>query len=200
MFKKLIKAVTKWIKAIFDKEELEEFLYGIDAEYDEGKAAVETPKPIVADKVTDEPKTETAKPADVVRGDDVNFDELNFCWGGFNGGKAKRVDNVEIGGLSVKSSGMSYKWVKYGCEGLGAASGDDYSQTLACLFVRIGGKWQGGKFDWISTSRRTRDFKNIAEGYNGWRKDAIQAADGYAFVIVSKDGKKRTNAISSVVG
>ena len=37
------------------------------------------------------------------------------------------------------------------------------------------------------------EVKNISEGYNGWPKDSIGKADAYAFVIVSKDGRKRTN-------
>ena len=60
-------------------------------------------------------------------------------------------------------------------------------------YVRVGGKWQGGKFDWISTSRLSRDFKNVRDGYGGWRKDAIEAAEAFAFVICSKDGKRRSN-------
>ena len=125
--------------------------------------------------------------------DAVDFSSLDWCWGGFGGAKAKPVDGCEICSLKVTADGISYKWVKGGCEKLGAASRDDYDHTLACLFVRVGGKWQGGKFDWISTSRTTRDFKNVRKGYGGWRKDAIEAAEAFAFVICSSDGKKRTN-------
>ncbi len=125
--------------------------------------------------------------------DTVDFAALDWCWGGFKGGGAKTVDGAEITALKVTASGLSYKWAKGGCEKLGASSSTDYSATLACLFVRVGGKWQGGKVDWISTSRTTRDFANVREGYNGWRKDAIEAADAYAFCVVSKDGRKRTN-------
>lgn len=129
--------------------------------------------------------------------DAVDFADLDWCWGGFDGKKAARVDGCEIKSLKVTASGLSFKWARGGCEQLGAASASDYSRTLACLFCRIGGKWQGGKFDWISTSRTTRDFANVRDGYNGWRKDAIETAEAYAFCIVSKDGKKRTNVIIS---
>ena len=129
--------------------------------------------------------------------DAVDFSSLDWCWGNFKAGGAQLVDGCRIGSLRVTSSGLSYAWEQGGCERLGASSRKDYSQTLACLFVRIGGKWQGGKVDWISTSRTTRDHKNIREGYAGWRKDAIEAADAFAFVIVSKDGKKRSNVIST---
>lgn len=124
--------------------------------------------------------------------DAVDFASLNWSWGGFNGKAAKPVDGCEIGSLKV-SENLTYKWVRGGCEKLGATSRDDYDHTLACFFVRIGGKWQGGKIDWISTSRTSRDFKNVRDGYGGWRKDAIEAADAYAFVICSKDGKRRSN-------
>lgn len=128
--------------------------------------------------------------------DAVDFAALNWCWGGFSGKNAKPVDGVEISALKVTAGGLSYKWESGGCEKLGASSSTDAS-CIACLFVRIGGKWQGGKFDWVSTSRTTRDFKNVRDGYNGWRADAIEAADAYAFVIVSKDGRKRTNVAAS---
>ena len=64
------------------------------------------------------------------------------------------------------------------------------------LFCEQDGKWVGGKFDWISTSRTTRDFANIRSGYNGWDPSAISKADRCAFVVVSKDGKRRTNVIA----
>lgn len=125
--------------------------------------------------------------------DAVDFASLSWAWGGFNGAKAKPVDGCEIGSLKVTTDGMSYKWAKGGCEQLGASSRTDADHTLACLFVRVGGRWQGGKFDWISTSRLSRDFKNVYDGYGGWRKDAIEAAEAYAFVICSSDGKRRSN-------
>jgi hypothetical protein len=83
-------------------------------------------------------------------------------------------------------------WVKGGCEKLGASSSTD-AACLACLFCKLDGRWRGGKFDWISTSRTTRGFENVRDGYGGWRKDAIEAAEAFAFVICSSDGKKRTN-------
>jgi len=127
--------------------------------------------------------------------DAVEFSSLDWCWGGVKGGGAQLVDGCRIGSLRVTSSGLSYAWEQGGCERLGATSREDYSQTLACLFVRIGGRWQGGKVDWVSTSRTSRDFKNIAAGYNGWDKGAVGKADAFAFVIVGGDGKRRTNVI-----
>ena len=128
-------------------------------------------------------------------GDAMAYSALNWSMGGFNGSKAARHEGVEIGSLSVKSNGMSYRWVRGGCEQLGAGDKGDASKTLACLFYRDkAGKWQGGKFDWISTSRTTRDFKNIHSGYNGWNAAAFDAATEFAFVIVGTNGR-RTNVI-----
>lgn len=126
--------------------------------------------------------------------DAVDFSSLAWNWGGFKGGSAKLDAKARIFNLAVKSNGLTYKWMQGGCENLGASSREDAS-CLACLFCLIGGKWVGGKFDWISTSRTSRDFANISGGYNGWDKQAISKATKFAFVIVSKDGKKRTNVI-----
>jgi len=119
---------------------------------------------------------------------------LNWCWGGFNGSKAKESDKARIKNLKLTSSGMSYSWESGGCEDLGASSEDDHTHTLACLFLQDG---RGGKFDWISTSRRTRSFHNIDEGYCGWSKSAFDASKKVWFCICSKDGKRRTNLISA---
>ena len=154
-----------------------------------GESAQQDPEPTT-------PEPEPEKPAASV--DAVPFADLDWCWGGFKGGKAAPVGGVEIKSLKVSRDGMSYSWARGGCENLGASSSTDAS-CVAALFCRIGGKWEGGKFDWISTSRRTRDFKNISEGYNGWDKQAVGKADKFAFVIVSKDGKKRTNVIAQGV-
>ena len=148
---------------------------------------------VVSPAQADEGITLAQPSASPASSDAVDFASLEWCWGGFKGGSAKPVDGVEITALKVTADGLSYKWVKGGCEKLGATSREDADHTLACLFVRVGGKWQGGKFDWISTSRLSRDFKNVKDGYGGWRKDAIEAAEAYAFVICSKDGKRRSN-------
>ena len=135
-----------------------------------------------------EAETSAAAPA----ADAVNFAALKWCWGAFDGSKAAEDAGARIGSLKVSASGLSYKWEKGGCERLGASSASDAS-CLACLFCSDGSAWRGGKFDWISTSRTTRDMKNVEDGYNGWDAGTFRSAKAYAFVIVSKDGRKRTN-------
>lgn len=117
---------------------------------------------------------------------------LKWCWGGLDGSKATETDKARIKNLRVSSSGLSYDWETGGCEALGATSREDASHTIACLFLEDG---RGGKFDWISTSRRTRDFANIKGGYNGWSKSAFAASRRVWFCICSKDGRTRTNLI-----
>lgn len=149
---------------------------------------VETPTAPTAPQ----PEEPTAPGATV---DAVDYASLRWSMGGFNGARAVRHDGVEIGGLNVGRDGMSYRWVRGGCEQLGAGSKGDADHTLACLFyLDASGKWQGGKFDWISTSRTTRDFKNIHSGYNGWNAAEFDAATEFAFVIVGTGGR-RSNVI-----
>lgn len=126
--------------------------------------------------------------------DGVDFARLSWDWGGFNGSGATLVQEAQIGSLSVSASGLRYSWGSGGCELLDPANSHENANCIAALFVLDGtGTWRGGKFDWISTDRVTRDFKNITTAYNGWAPDAVKTAKAYAFVIVSKDGKRRTN-------
>jgi len=123
--------------------------------------------------------------------------QLDFRYGGFKAKNPQEVAGCQIGSLKVGSDKMTYKWVKGGCEALGAADKSDYSQTVACAFYfdEKAGKWVGGKFDWISTSRTSRGFENIKSGYGGWDAKAFFGAKRHGFCIVSKDGKKRSNFI-----
>ena len=139
------------------------------------------------------PTSSASAPANT-SADEVDFSLLQWNYGAFDGGGAKLASKPRITGLKVNNSGMTYSWKSGGCENLGAASASDAS-CVACLFCYHGGKWIGGKFDWISTSRRTRDFKNIHDSYHGWSPSVFSKATAYAFVIVSKDGKTRSNVI-----
>lgn len=150
---------------------------------------VETVGPVAPDvpvtPANDQQETQSA--------DAVDYSSLDWRYGGFSGAKAKPVDGCEIGSLKVTSDGMSYKWVRGGCEKLGASNREDAGATIAALFCKIDGKWQGGKWEWISTSRTTRSLENIKKGYGGWDASVLGKATAYAFVIVSDDGKRRTN-------
>lgn len=141
--------------------------------------------------------TPTPTPTPVADADEVPFSSLDWCWGGFAGGKAA-LGSGRISSLRIGRDNMSYTTTASWWRELGNGSATE-ANSLACLFVRISGKWQGGKIDWISESRASRSYANIRSGYHGWRTDAIEAADDYAFVIVSRDGKRRTNVITKGV-
>lgn len=122
---------------------------------------------------------------------------LVFRFGGFDGSKAKEEPGCRIGSLRMDRDGMSYKWLSGGCEALGASDRGDYSKTLACAFFWDGSRWIGGKFDWISTSRTSRSFENIHDGYGGWDASAFFSAKKRGFCIVSADGRKRSNFVEA---
>lgn len=90
---------------------------------------------------------------------------------------------------------MSYRWTGPTLRSWGLSDGN--AGALACFFVqRADGRWVGGKFDWISTSRTTRGFENIRARYRGWTLSGVPNPCPCAFVIVSSNGKKRTNVIA----
>lgn len=128
--------------------------------------------------------------------DQVPFGSLSWTYGGFRGSAAAKT-SASISGLRASAGSMSYHWSSGGCETLGASSRDDYNSTIACFFVqKEDGRWVGGKFDFISTSRTSRGFENIYGGYGGWTLAGVPNPCPCAFVIVSSNGKKRTNVIS----
>lgn len=127
--------------------------------------------------------------------DAVEFASLQWKFGGFDGSRAK-LSSPRISGLKAGASGISYKW-DVGLSGWGLAK-DDTGGAMACWFVeKEDGSIVGGKFDWISTSRRTRDFKNVLTGYVGWTLEGVPNPCKAWFVVVSLDGKKRSNVVGA---
>ena len=125
--------------------------------------------------------------------DAVPFSSLRWSFGGVSGSGAKQ-SGVVISGLSCSKNGLSFRYSKdLSAWGRSKSAASD----IACLFVqRSDGAWVGGKFDWISSSRTTRDFKNIYEKYHGWSLAGVPNPCNVAFVIVSGDCKRRSNVIS----
>ena len=123
----------------------------------------------------------------------ASAEKLVFRFGGFRGASALEDPATQIGSVRMSRSGMSYKWTKGDLSNWGLAR--EKADALACAFYWSESEkaWIGGKFDWISTSRTTRDFKNIDEGYHGWDAKAFWEAPRRAFCIVSEDGRVRTN-------
>lgn len=128
--------------------------------------------------------------------DSVDFDLFHWDFGGFHPATNCVREVVEIADLRMKRDGLSFKYVK-DLSAWGLGYGD--AEALACLFVLDNyGNWVGGKFDWISSSRDTRDFDNVYGGYGGWSLRNVPNPCTAAFVIVSADGKKRSNVISAI--
>ena len=148
------------------------------------EAPSEKPQEAPASAPEAKPATNTAeKPATV----------LEWAYGGVNGAKAQEDSRVQIENLSVAKSGMRYKWANGDLSAWGLSSGD--AGALACIFYRKGNKWIGGKFDWISSSRLTRDFKNVECGYRGWNAAEFFAASEFCFCILESNAKRRSNII-----
>lgn len=127
--------------------------------------------------------------------DAITYQSLSWTFGGVDGSGAA-IDSPRIGDLRMSADSLSYRWVA----GDLAAWGMEPSTAgaMACLFVqRADGTWAGGKFDWISSNRLTRSFKNIRAGYNGWKLDGIPNPCQAAFVIIDGGKRRRTNVITA---
>lgn len=120
---------------------------------------------------------------------------LVYKYGGFNGGNAAEDPNTQIKDLHISRSKLTYKWASGNLSNWGLSYDD--AHALACAFYWDGKQWIGGKFDWISTSRTSRNWNNLNGHYNGWNADAFWAASKRAFCIVSEDGRKRTNLLET---
>lgn len=77
----------------------------------------------------------------------------------------------------------------------GCVSWRAQADARTCMFHKKDGKWHGGFYEWISTSRTTRNWANIKGKYKGWKWEEIPNGAEAAFVIISKDEKKRTNVL-----
>lgn len=123
--------------------------------------------------------------------DQVPFNQLNWSCGGTNGSGAL-LSTVRISNLVVnKPKSLTINWdVGMADWGYSTTSADG----IACLFCKVNGKWLGGKFEWISTSRQYRDLKNIREGYAQWKASYLNTSE-FAFVVLNKSATKRSNVI-----
>lgn len=125
-------------------------------------------------------------------GDGVSFSSLNWSYGGVNGSGASQ-DGVVIADLACSKDGMSFRYVT-DMSAWGRRRGE--AADYCCFFVqKSDGTWVGGKFDWISSSRTTRDFAHL-RGYNGWTLSGVPNPCNVAFLILNHDCKRRSNVIS----
>ena len=139
------------------------------------------------------PSTPSGGGGGATAGDAVPFSSLKWSFGGVNGSGAVQ-SGVVISGLSFSRNGLSFRYNKdLSAWGRSHTHAGDY----ACLFVqRSDGSWVGGKFDWISSSRTTRDFVNVRGGYHGWSFAGVPNPCNAAFVILNHDCGRRSNVLS----
>ena len=154
-----------------------------------------------AQKTEPAPNAEPASSAQTVNSgtatvpDAVPFGAFRWSYGGINGSGAKQT-SATIKGLSMSKNGLSFGWGSGKLSSWGLS--DDALGAYACLFVQdASGAWVGGKFDWISGSRSSRDFINVYGGYGGWNLSNVPNPCSAAFVVISADKKKRTNVIAT---
>lgn len=128
-----------------------------------------------------------AAPATPQTGDDVDLSTA--VWHGPNGSKAKvteTLSNLTFDGKAFRyrqSAGTS-KWTP--------RTGEKNVNQYACFFVKRNGVWAGGKFDWSSETRNSRDRTNIDKGYTGGIRPV--AGEEVRFCLMDLNGTKRTNA------
>jgi hypothetical protein len=150
----------------------------------------ETPAPAAAQ--TSHP--DNSNTASLTVGDEAPFSAFQFTYGGFNGSGAA-LSEPRIANLRISGGSLSYSWTGPTLAAWGL--GDRDAGALCCLFVKNNaGAWIGGKFDWISTSRTSRDLGHVTGGYNGWSLSGVPNPCEAAFVIVNAGGSRRTNVIA----
>ncbi|MGI6158114.1 MAG: hypothetical protein ACOYH4_06570 [Saccharofermentanales bacterium] len=164
---KLDKLADKWIQRIKDK------------------IAEEQAKPGTPD---------TPPPADATT-DDIPFSQLKWRYGGFSGAGAA-LDAPRISNLSIRGGNRIYYRWDVGLSAWGLSHSDP--GAIAAIFFLRDGEWIGGKFDWVSTSRADRELKHV-ESYSSWPSAGIHLpwTGPVAYVVVSADGKRRSNVIST---
>lgn len=129
----------------------------------------------------------------------TNF-TATWCYGGFSAPNAVEDPNCQIANLNINGTkGLSYNWIPGKTMAVWGESSPTDCIGIACAgwYDESAKTWKVGKFDWISSSRQTRDFKNISTHYNGWEPDKFFAAKQKCFFIVLKNGTKRTNVLFS---
>ena len=108
---------------------------------------------------------------------------------------AKEDPAARISGFRMSRSGCSWR----NDTDIGAAWGvaKDQIGILAVVgWQDSSGKFFCAKFDWARPSNRTRDFKNVQTGYNGFPTETFFAAKKHCFFLMTENGKKRTNIIT----
>ena len=122
-----------------------------------------------------------------------------WIYGGYNGANSSKAGDL-IANLRIDSGKLYYAWTvpeSVAATQLGSKSSHEID-LVCCLFVKNkAGKIVGGKFEWISISRKSREFTNIYKGYAGWNLSDVPSSTEAWFCIVNPKTNKRTNFIQT---
>jgi len=94
------------------------------------------------------------------------------------------------------------RWTISGTE---AWPNDGSTYGLDCLWIKKGGVWRGGKFDWSRNGTCTRPTYAHVQGggtgfYGGWDKiGGYIKGDEWRATTISKDGKRRGPVVGGIV-
>lgn len=123
---------------------------------------------------------------------------VKWTYGGYNGSNSSSIGDV-IKDLKIGGNTMSYSWTISESEAAKLLGSKDKTEAnlYACLFVKnSAGDFVGGKFEWISVSRKIRQFENIlVKKYSGWTLANVPNPTTVYFCIVNPKTGKRTNFI-----
>lgn len=124
--------------------------------------------------------------------DQVPFSALHWKFGGVSGGRAS-LSTPRLANLRCSGNTLSYKWV-VGLNTWGYGH-NDAGAICAAFVQKTDGSWVGGKFDWVSTSRSSRDLQHILSGYGGWSLEGVPNPCLICFVVIDGNAKRRSNVI-----
>lgn len=175
---KILKEVTRFLKRLLDRIQ----------------GHPETPAPSVPHQ-EQEPEHQEQEPEHQEGQSTIDLAITIHSFGSPNCSKAQEDPNTQIKDLTISDKGLSYGWAKGNLRNWGIQD-DHAAKALAIAgYSKDNKTYHCAKFDWISSDRLTRDFKNIEEGYNGFNCQEFKGAPYKCFFIMSADGKKRTNVI-----
>lgn len=120
----------------------------------------------------------------------MSCENLNWCFGDFDGSKAVETDKIRLGDMSIAPGGILYREVSGSCEALGP-------YTLACLFLEDG---RGGAIGYALPAKngggiQYKGFQKAVLGQDGWRPEELEKSRKLGFCICSRNGLLRTNVV-----
>ena len=127
--------------------------------------------------------------------DEIKFDKLQWVYGPHNGSNAK-LDYPRLSDLKFNGSRVYYNWV-LDMSGWNIPY-TEHRDSYCAVFFKRNGRWEGGMFDWVSSSRSDRELKHV-NSYENWPSSGIKLPfkGEIAFVVVHKNGQKRSNVVKA---